>query len=877
MAKSRRQVSIYINGREVENSFKGVRTEMRKVRAELNNLTIGSDEYNKKAAELRKLDGIIRKHRDNVRGTQGAWTKASAGLSKFVGVAAAAFTVDALARYAGELFKLGAEMEVLGAKAQTVFAEALPAVTAAAQENANAMGLTISQYTDAATAIGDLLVPMGFQREEAANISTELVNLSGALSEWTGGQVSATEVSNILSKAVLGEREQLKTLGIAISEADVQARLAEKGLKNLTGQTLQQAKAAATLELITEKSTDAQAAFAQNSDTLVRKQAELRARFQDIQENLASALIPVFQRLLTAAQPVIESFADFIIKLINGEQASGRFSGLLNILIRGFQNVGKTVSFVGGLLGKLVGFLFDNFGGAIEFVAIQLARLQNTIFELANRASSLLNIEVRFQKTDLNEVRKAFDQIRQERAKSGVDAPIEPTVSAPAPGRSTTRSFGPAAGSSPGSSEDPVKKTEQSIKRLEQLKQKVEELRTNFETSLLADSEQAAAQIEQRYAKELEKALELTKSNNEQVAEQARAQIVKLEQLKEEELAALREQQFQDRLDKEIEQAQKLLEAEQEYQAKKQEAQMQIDQYVSEQTLTDRELELEQLRLHYEQLLAAAQEYGINTSELIRAYREQINDINAEYNRKDVQERKAAIQEEAKAIAGGFNSVGKVLQGFQTLAEQTGAKGAALAKSLALTVIAAKTAEAIASGVAASAGIPFPANLPAIATTVATVLAQIAAARNILAQARDGGFVDVVGAQDGRSYNAEYIGRPGTGMLPGHPVVLASEKGPEYFVANEDLRNPVVLDHVRAIENIRRSRTRQFQEGGFTEPVRPGKSGDGLRESSTEMIAVLEKLNRRLEDPLYAFLEDQTLIEIKNRLAALSAISGGVL
>ena len=105
------------------------------------------------------------------------------------------------------------------------------------------------------------------------------------------------------------------------------ARLAEKGLDGLTGNMLQQAKAAATLELITEKSADAQAAFAANSDTLVRKQAEMNAKFQEVKESLSQALIPVFHRLLDAALPVVDGFTTFVKLLLSGRAGLGEIFG----------------------------------------------------------------------------------------------------------------------------------------------------------------------------------------------------------------------------------------------------------------------------------------------------------------------------------------------------------------------------------------------------------------------------------------------------------------------------------------------------------------------------------------------------------------------
>jgi len=307
MAKTAsRQATIFINGKEIEDTLKGVRAAWAQVNNELNLLVIGTEEYEAKMEELKKLDSIIADHRAALKGTAEGYSLLQSGVASFVAAAAGAFTVDAIIGYGKELFNTATRLEQMEKKAKTVFAETLPSITREAEKNAAAMGLTTSQYIEQAAGIQDLLVPMGFQRQEAAGITAQLVNLSGALAEWSGGQVSAEDVSKRLSAALLGERESLKELGIAISQADVDARVAANGQKELTGKMKEQAEAAATLQLILEKSTDAQAAYAQNAGSSIRTQAELAARFQEVSEKLAVALIPVFERLLDVAASVAE-------------------------------------------------------------------------------------------------------------------------------------------------------------------------------------------------------------------------------------------------------------------------------------------------------------------------------------------------------------------------------------------------------------------------------------------------------------------------------------------------------------------------------------------------------------------------------------------
>ena len=269
-------------------------------------------------AFLRALDRTLDRAEDrSERSGREAGQGFSRGMSRFIGSAALGGLIggaatqafgmasQAVGSFVSDLDRRAVEIQSNMRKATAVFAETLPTVQRWAEENANALGLTSQEAVSLAASAQDLLVPMGFVREEAADISTTLVGLSGALAEWSGGQRSSAEVSDILTKALLGERDSLKSLGISISAADVEARLAAKGQAELEGAVRQQAEAQATLELILEKSSDAQAAYAEGSGTLARQQAEATAAFNEAKDALAVELIPVMQSFYTDVAPAL--------------------------------------------------------------------------------------------------------------------------------------------------------------------------------------------------------------------------------------------------------------------------------------------------------------------------------------------------------------------------------------------------------------------------------------------------------------------------------------------------------------------------------------------------------------------------------------------
>lgn len=278
--------------------------------------------------ELKKAGVEVANVGDEVDKTEKRTSSAFKNIGKGL---VAAFSVGVLIEFVKGLSRVAVQLDATEKKFSQVFGSATKIVEDFAKANARAVGLTTAEYKRAAAAAGDLLIPLGFQRKEAAKLSSQLVNLSGALSAWTGGQLDAKQTADILTKALLGEREQLKTLGINIQEADVQQRLLEKGQKKLTGTTLAQAKATATLELIYEKSADAQAAFADDTTTLAEAQLELRSGIGELRDALAESLIPALTDLISFLNDAVNAYNRFADR-ISGRKALNEFEESIQTL-----------------------------------------------------------------------------------------------------------------------------------------------------------------------------------------------------------------------------------------------------------------------------------------------------------------------------------------------------------------------------------------------------------------------------------------------------------------------------------------------------------------------------------------------------------------
>ncbi|MCK5134877.1 MAG: hypothetical protein KAR19_03755 [Bacteroidales bacterium] len=280
--EKQRLVELNSKLKVTEMSARQLGKQKRELTRELNNTSkaLNPKKWNQLNKELKKVTTQYGKVRSGGRAVNGVMKKMGA-LLPVVGIAA---VVAGLKRMGTEFFNLAKTIKGEAIRASTVFGDELEKVEAVAERLAKKMGLTNREFVANAASTADLLIPLGFARDAAADMALELQSLTGALDEWTAGKLGAEEVSNILTKAMLGENEQLKQLGIAIRKDTDEFRDLVKQKIETTGATKVQAEAMATLELIQRKSADAQSAYTAGGNKLLRTQKEMSVRIKNLKE-----------------------------------------------------------------------------------------------------------------------------------------------------------------------------------------------------------------------------------------------------------------------------------------------------------------------------------------------------------------------------------------------------------------------------------------------------------------------------------------------------------------------------------------------------------------------------------------------------------------
>ncbi len=193
--------------------------------------------------------------------------------------------------------KMASDAEETASKFRTVFSDVAEESQRMAETLRSSFGLSRKAAQQLLGDTGDLLTGFGFAGKEALDLSMQVNTLAVDLASFTNFVGGAEGASQALTKALLGERESVKQLGIAILEKDVQE---EVGIMRSEGQrfaTERQAKAWATLRIAMRQSKNAIGDFARTQFQLANQMRTLRGRAADVAVSFGKVLIPLVTKL----------------------------------------------------------------------------------------------------------------------------------------------------------------------------------------------------------------------------------------------------------------------------------------------------------------------------------------------------------------------------------------------------------------------------------------------------------------------------------------------------------------------------------------------------------------------------------------------------
>jgi hypothetical protein len=225
-------------------------------------------------------------------------------------LALAGIITGVVARGLGGLVRKASEAQETLSKFNTVFKDIRREANAVAKNLSRNFGLSALESRRLLSSTGDLLVGFGFTQKSALDLSEQVNKLAVDLASFTNFSGGAAGASDALTKALLGERESVKSLGISILETDVKAKVLDNTTKGLTFETERQAKAYATLQIAQEQSKNAIGDFERTSTSFANQMRILRANLEDFAVKVGAGLLKVFSPFVSILNAILTPAKD---------------------------------------------------------------------------------------------------------------------------------------------------------------------------------------------------------------------------------------------------------------------------------------------------------------------------------------------------------------------------------------------------------------------------------------------------------------------------------------------------------------------------------------------------------------------------------------
>jgi hypothetical protein len=296
---------------------------------------IGADKVGRALDSTSKKIKNTQKQVDKGSKQNAKFAAGMSGLSKTAIVGSSLLAVKALGDFSISAIQAASSAQEAAGAFGTTFGNASEKLNNQLSKNANLFGLTSSEAQQLISVFGSVAQGIGFTQEESADLSSELFDLAGDIASFNNITAGAAPVLQAFRSALVGEREALKTYGIAITEAEVQTKAFEQTGKDSADALTRQEKALATTALIFERSTVQQGNAAREASGFAAQMLIARSATTELQEEIGEELLPAAADLLgvfnslreTATPDLITKFGDLGLTIQGTVEAFERGKG----------------------------------------------------------------------------------------------------------------------------------------------------------------------------------------------------------------------------------------------------------------------------------------------------------------------------------------------------------------------------------------------------------------------------------------------------------------------------------------------------------------------------------------------------------------------
>ena len=244
-------------------------------------------------------------------------------------------------------------------KVDVAFGDASQQVRDFAQTTVDQFGIAEGTALDMAALYGDMATSMNIPREEAAQMSQELVGLAGDLASFKN--IGLDEASTALKSIFTGETESLKNLGVVMTQTNLDAFALAEGFGKTTEEMTEAEKVQLRYQYVLAATKNAQGDYARTADGTANSLRTMQESSKELAVAFGQELLPEITPLIQQGTKLIKAFADLdeeqkrlVVTVTAGAAAAGPAVKILGTATTGLGKLTKGVGTAVTDIGKLV-------------------------------------------------------------------------------------------------------------------------------------------------------------------------------------------------------------------------------------------------------------------------------------------------------------------------------------------------------------------------------------------------------------------------------------------------------------------------------------------------------------------------------------------
>ena len=266
--------------------------------------------------------------------------------------------------------KFASDLDEAVNKANVTFGESAAVIKEFADTSAESFGLSAKAANEYTGTLGTILNASGLAENASADMSVELVKLAADLASFNNIPIDVALEK--LRSGLVGEVEPLRTVGVLLNAASVEAEAFSEGIAEQGEELSEAQKVQARYSLILKQTTTQQGDFTRTSDSLANSTRVVRAQLEDAAATLGTQLLPAAQKTVGVMSNLVGQFSEMPSSAKTATLAAGGVAG-------GVAGIGlaipPVITGIGLLRGALTLLAAHPIGAAIGVLAIALGGL----------------------------------------------------------------------------------------------------------------------------------------------------------------------------------------------------------------------------------------------------------------------------------------------------------------------------------------------------------------------------------------------------------------------------------------------------------------------------------------------------------------------